>query len=347
MKINEVKRLLPKMLRTGLVPFLQGAPGIGKTEVVKQVAEEGGFPMFYLSIGQMPADGFLMAVPDMEKKLLDFFIPAVPPEEVRRRPWVFFLDEADKADPEVQDILLALLREKRLGPLHLGEVRFVLAGNSPENASDSQPFTAPLQGRVVQIPVEPASPSEWLSWIGQKYDNIPSWFVAFISQVPEKLWWTPAPPEEFQPYPSPSTWEEVLKWITAENPEGKLTDETILIAKGLVGRTAAQELGAFLNLKQNMFSYQQFKEAFQKGKVPQLTSTQAWYLMGELLRNVKKMGKQEILFAWKTFVQNRQVAIFTRLIRILVQRKSKAVDRILDIDEIREKVHEIVSWYRS
>ena len=350
MNIQECKHILPQVLEVGLVPFLQGAPGIGKTDIVKEVAKEmirkdelnkdgkpkKGWPLYYLSLAQLSRESFLMAVPDIKEKKLEFFLLGIPAE--RNKDWIFFLDEVDKSDLELQGLLLALLREKKLGSLDLGKVHFILAGNSPENSSDSQPFIAPLQSRIVQINVEPVQPADWLQWASQKY-TIPSWLYGFLSQIPSQLWYTPTPPEDFEPYPSPRGWEDALKYITKHNPQLPLQEDTFLIIKGTVGNLAAKELVKYTELQQNFFSWKQFKEYFSKKKIPQISGTQGWYLIGETIQNFEELTDEMIGFLHDVFVKNTQVALFARWFRML---KDEQKEKVLNVEKVFKTLEELV-----
>ena len=99
--------------------FLWGPPGIGKSEVVAEIAEEMGGYMIDLRLGQMdPTD--IRGIPFFHREAgkMDWAPPIDLPDEELASQYpivVLFMDEMNSAAPAVQAAAYQLVLNRRVG----------------------------------------------------------------------------------------------------------------------------------------------------------------------------------------------------------------------------------------
>lgn len=112
--------------------FIWGAPGIGKSALVEQFAEEIGLPCVSL-LGSQLAPEDIIGIPQINGDTSEF----LPPKMIARKdPYVLFLDELNACSQEVQKAFYSLIHERRIGEYHLPEGSIVVgAGNRAQDSA--------------------------------------------------------------------------------------------------------------------------------------------------------------------------------------------------------------------
>lgn len=136
--------------------MLWGPPGIGKSDMVRQVAERHGVPVIDLRLSQLePSD--LRGIPFRVEERVEWAIPALLPDSARHGArGILFLDEVNAAPPSVSAAAYQLILDRRLGEYQVpaGWAIFA-AGNRQGDRAVTYVMPAPLANRFAHLEVEP------------------------------------------------------------------------------------------------------------------------------------------------------------------------------------------------
>lgn len=159
--------------------MLVGRHGIGKSEILTDYYSQRGMKVVTLFLGQMADPGDLIGLPDKRGDKTEFLPPYWFPMD--GQPIVLFLDELNRARPEVLQTIMDLALNRKLAGRQLPEgSRIISAVNAGEEyqITDLDPA---LVSRFNIYNFLPTS-AEWLLWAEQH--KIDSRIVQFIQNEP-------------------------------------------------------------------------------------------------------------------------------------------------------------------
>ncbi len=209
--VREMTEIVKKYIRgshnLNFAIKILGHPGVGKSAVVKKIAEGENFYFIDTRLAfkeNVDLGGY--PVPDHNNKQMIYFRPKfIPPEKVPEGydGILWFLDESNRAHPTVIQTLFQIITEKRCGEHLLPEkTSIILAGNLGEE--DDTTITefddSALDGRLAIFHLKPSA-EDWLSWAAD--NNIHPSVIQYISTFPERLW------DEKNVNPNPRGWHQV------------------------------------------------------------------------------------------------------------------------------------------
>ncbi len=245
MKPLEAKLAVSHLIEQKVPLFLWGPPGIGKSSIVRQIAEERGIGFIDLRLSLLdPTD--LRGIPffDAAEKKALWAPPAFLPDG-REEEGILFLDELNTAAPTVQAAAYQLILDRRIGEYVLPEGwAIVAAGNRESDRGVVYRMPAPLANRFVHIEME-ADPAQWRRWaLEAGFDPA---IVGFVTARPDALFMFDAK-SAHRSFATPRSWEYVDK-ILKSTPEPELLMPLLagsvgeeLAAEFLSWRAAAEEL---------------------------------------------------------------------------------------------------------
>jgi hypothetical protein len=217
--------------------FLWGPPGIGKSELVADIAQELGGYMIDLRLGQMePTD--IRGIPFYNKDSgkMDWAEPVdLPtPEFASQYPIVvLFLDEMNSAAPSVQAAAYQLILNRRSGKYFLPDnVVMVAAGNRESDKGVTYRMPTPLANRFIhqEMRVDFASYQEWAV-----NNNIHKDVVGYLSFAKQDLY-DFDPKSASRAFATPRSWTFVSQILEDEDGD----DDTIMnLIAGTVGEGLA------------------------------------------------------------------------------------------------------------
>jgi hypothetical protein len=300
MYLNQFKRVARHYLDAGITVELKSAPGIGKSEtieqLVKEYSERDGF-QWGLSVAMLatytPPDllGYLMPdvrnveqiQPDGSKvlvptKMSSFTMPpwmisveGKPMNSYRRG--IVFLDEYDKADPDVKRASAEILLNGGVGPWQLNDgIGVIAASNRSEDRSGSTKSYDFVINRRGEIEIQP-DVNSWEDWAVR--NGVHPFFVAFAKSNVEVVF-SGKVPDKQGPFCTPRSLVNLSRLLapmaTSEGhfPIGSKDEELMLLelATGMVGAGAANQLVVWMKTRTEVPDFNEIVAKPDKVKVP-------------------------------------------------------------------------------
>ena len=186
----QTRKAILQAFKTKRPVFLWGPPGIGKSEVVADIAQEIGGHVIDLRMAQMePTD--IRGIPFFNKDInkMDWAPPVDLPDEELASQYptvVLFLDEMNSAPPAVQAAGYQLILNRRVGKYKLPDnVVIVAAGNRDSDKGVTYRMPMPLANRFIHLEMRPDFTS-WQTWAVTK--NIHKDVVGYLSFAKNDLY---------------------------------------------------------------------------------------------------------------------------------------------------------------
>lgn len=260
MKISQIPALVEAFYKARRVTGFFGAPGIGKTMLVRQGAEglskqlQAPVPVVELhlaSMSEVDVRGFL--VPVGQESLF-----TSPPfwREVQRSPrGILFLDEFPQAPHEVQKAVAPLLLDRCVGEYKLPDGwGVVVAGNRLSDNAGANSLLSHVLNRMAYVEVEP-EPEAWIAWAASRsFDPV---LLAFAKLRPAVVF-SNEPPADDTPWCSPRSLHAVDDLARVYGGvEAMLASESGRAATvGLIGGAGAAELTAIVSTAKLLPDYE-------------------------------------------------------------------------------------------
>jgi len=239
MRAKSLQESLEALVAQKVPAFIWGAPGIGKSSIVKSIAKEQGMECIDLRLALMdPTD--LKGIPfyDKESHSALWAPPAFLPTKGEG---ILFLDELNSAPPSVQASAYQLILDRKVGEYTLPDGwAIVAAGNREGDRGVTYRMPAPLANRFVHFELE-VSVEDWREWAySVAFDER---IIAYISYKNEHLFTFNAK-SDIKSFATPRSWEYV-NGILQTKLKGELLLETI---GATVGRDVAVSFVGFMKI---------------------------------------------------------------------------------------------------
>jgi hypothetical protein len=180
---EDLKTYLDQLITNNLKisTMIWGAPGIGKSSIVSQLATAHQLEFIDIRLSQLaPTD--LRGLPVAEDGISKWFPPEFLPQQGRG---ILFLDEINMAPPAMQGMAQQLILDRRVGSYVVPDQWFVwAAGNRKEDRAGVFEMPAPLANRFLHLQVEPDFESFKAYALGI---GIHEQIIAFLSFRPSLL----------------------------------------------------------------------------------------------------------------------------------------------------------------
>ena len=154
MNCEELKSYLDRIIANNIQisTMIWGAPGIGKSSVVSQLATEHQLEFIDIRLSQLaPTD--LRGLPVAENGISKWFPPEFLPTKGKG---ILFLDEINMAPPVMQGMAQQLILDRQVGSYIVPDGWFIwAAGNRKEDRAGVFDMPAPLANRFLHLQVEP------------------------------------------------------------------------------------------------------------------------------------------------------------------------------------------------
>ena len=272
--------------------LLQGEPGIGKSSLLRSIAESLGYEYAYIDVPNMDLGDIAMPVIDHDTKTTRYY-PNARFKVHEGKPVVIMLDEFSKGTDPVKNMLHPMLEKAnpRLGDvsLHDKNVVFMTGNLTTDGVGDS--LKAHSRNRIVPVTIRKPTAEEWIEWgIGK---GIEPEVLAWVNQYPHSLAsYTDAAqndnPYIYNPRKTQTAFVSPRSLETASNivRTRKLNDPDTVIAAltGAVGEAAARDMQAYIEFADQLPTWEATIKDPKNTKLPTSPGACAIVVFGAISR---------------------------------------------------------------
>lgn len=277
MRPSQIAAALEYLVDASQPVMLHGSPGVGKSDVVRQLAKKRNIDLIDLRLSQLdPVD--LRGVPsvDPKKKVTSWNTPSFLPTEGNG---ILFLDEINSAAQATQAAAYQLVLDRKLGDYVMPKGwAIIAAGNRTTDRAIVNQMSTALKNRFTHLNYE-VNNDDWCDWALRS--NIAIEVLGFIRFRPMLL-------NEFesrgdskeekkrlqtikdaQAFATPRSWE-FLSRVVQQKPDPSLEYE---LYSGIVGEGCAAEFVGYLKYYRNLPNLDALLMSPDKTKVPEEPAT--------------------------------------------------------------------------
>lgn len=299
-KIDTVSTVSPSRLKIAIAHsinrkrplFIWGPPGIGKSDIVAEVARSQGRPLIDIRLPLMePTD--MRGIPyladvkvydakgvlvkdeqgvQLTEKVFTWSNPSDLPTDPNSRALVFF-DEMSAAPPSVQVATYQIILNRRIGSYKMPEgVAIIAAGNRVKDKGVAYNMPLPLANRFSHLTLE-TNAADWTEWalLNRVHKDI----VGYLSFQPNDLY-NFNPGNESYAFATPRSWYFSSELLSDTLDNGDIVDTSMPddvlgdIIKGTIGEGPGVK---FMTYRKQAANLPNAKDIL-NGKVTKLTSKQ-------------------------------------------------------------------------
>lgn len=243
---SSAKKSIRKCINIQRPVFMWGPPGIGKSDIVKQIGAELGREVIDIRLSLWePTD--IKGIPYYSslENTMKWAAPSELPSLISSTA-ILFLDELNSAAPATQAAAFQLVLNRQVGTYVLPKgVSIVAAGNREADKGVTYRMPSPLANRFVHIELK-SDYSDWLSWA---VDNtVHEQVVGYVSFAKQDLY-DFDPKSSSRAFATPRSWSFVSELLKDDDlDDNTLTD----LVSGAVGDGVAVKFMAHRRVAKQM-----------------------------------------------------------------------------------------------
>ena len=290
--------MITAAIKAKVVPMIHGSPGIGKSQIVYQIAKTYNLLVIDIRLSQCdPTD--LAGFPTIAGGKADYVpmahfpiegdaMPINPETGERYAGWLLFLDESTSAPPAIQAAAYKLVLDRMVGSHRLHKkVAMVLAGNLETDGAIVHPMSTALQSRLVHLELV-VDHKEFLDWayVNGVYHRI----TDFVKFKPGMIY-TFSPEHTDKTYACPRTWafaDAILKVEKESSPD------LLPLLAGTISEGVAREFLGFCKVYDKIPKIEAIEANPTTVVVPQEPSI-IWALTGSIADNIHKGNASQLM----------------------------------------------------
>lgn len=237
--------VLRRTIPAALPVLLVGAPGVGKTALVAEIAAELGYPLVVSHpVTSDPTD--FRGLPWMTNGEASF-LPIgdlARLAELSGGPGIWLIDDLGQALGATQAAVMQLVHRdgRALNGFRLPEgVAVVACSNRAQDRAGVGVFLAPLVSRFTTVLTIEPEPISFVHW-AIRHGGFSPLVASFIRWKPEYLLDQTRPPHSLEQRCSPRSWEHVSNLLDLGFPRAELTE----LVQGAITPSVATEFLAYL-----------------------------------------------------------------------------------------------------
>ena len=302
----QLPSMISALMEVDLVPFIKGPPAIGKSDIVRQVANTYNLKVLDFRLSQadttdlngLPGytdDGMKATFKPMDTFPIEGDSLPIKADGTPYDGWLLFLDELNSAPLAVQAAAFKLVLDRQVGKHDLhSHVRIVAAGNREIDKAIVNRMSTPMQSRLAHFELE-VDHKAWLKWAGEA--DIDYRIMSFIGFKPEILY-NFKPDHNKETYASPRTWEFCNRLIKDKPTIGP---DMIPLIAAVIDEVAAREFWTYAKIFKSLVTIPEIIANPKKVPVPEdpgtiyaLTGSIGHHMKGEnadkLMEYVERLG---------------------------------------------------------
>ena len=240
------------MFTADLVPMITGSPGIGKSSIVKQIADKHNLELIVFTLSNRDSTdvtGIPTLNADRTRSSIappDYFPIEGDPLPEGKDGWIIFFDEIKDAEKLLQASVNQVILERTVGFKKLHTKTWVAAaGNFDTDNGAAEPLTTTMQSRMLHFILD-VDLEAWISWGTEK--EIDSRVLDYIQAKPDYLH-NFDPDHEDVTFSCPRTLEMLSKAI---KPLPVLDDSTLPLIVSAIGQTVGLDFKVFVDAMQSL-----------------------------------------------------------------------------------------------
>ena len=243
---NEAKTAIRKCMKKKRPVFMWGPPGIGKSDIIKQIGDEQEREVIDVRLSLWePTD--IKGIPyyNAQANTMMWAAPSELPSDPESTA-ILFLDELNSAAPATQAAAYQLILNRRVGTYHLPKgVVIVAAGNRETDKGVTYRMPAPLANRFLHLELR-TDFDDWLNWATS--NQIHEQVVGYLGFAKQDLY-DFDPKSSSRSFATPRSWSFVSELLDDDDvSDSTLTD----LVAGAVGEGLAVKFMAHRKVAKQM-----------------------------------------------------------------------------------------------
>ena len=243
---NDAKRSIRKCIKIQRPVFMWGPPGIGKSDIVKQIGDEQERNVIDVRLSLWePTD--IKGIPyyNSQANTMSWAAPSELPTDPEDTS-ILFLDELNSAAPATQAAAYQLILNRRVGTYVLPKgVSIVAAGNREADKGVTYRMPAPLANRFLHLELR-TDFEDWLNWA--TLNKVHEQVVGYLGFAKQDLY-DFDPKSSSRSFATPRSWSFVSDLLKDDDlSESTLTD----LVAGAVGEGLAVKFMAHRTVAKQM-----------------------------------------------------------------------------------------------
>jgi len=336
--------IIKQILKSGTAIGIFGASGIGKTQVILQIAKEEKKQCFFIHLARRSSSDFL--IPRLTEDGIEYLTSKQFKTIVKEGNAIIFFDEYDRADGQTRNAVLSLINERKFEDIILPEnVWIVLAGNAEHGTYTTSLDSAEItRVWLLNIDVNDLTKDHWYfkDWCKWATDNkIDGKILNFLMDNPQYLCMNQEEGVNEQ-FSCPRTWELLSKAMAQIKMEDFGNVLLFDMLKGFLGSKVAEKFAVYLT---TFAEVPEVDEVLSKKKKLQDNTTHKLVFVEKSFRYVKQ---KDNITAVVDFIKNE---LGLEYLYLLLQRivldadlKEKVFKKLLKDKELTKIVAEVSEW---
>jgi len=271
---EQLYKALIEDIKVGLTPMVVSSPGMGKSDIVRQIAKDHKLKVIDLRVSQCePVD--MQGFPAVDERgRMTFHIPEYFPIEGEDTPpegyegWLIFFDEFNSGNKQTEAACYKIILDKEVYKKKLHpRCAIIAAGNLTSDRAIVNNLSTATMSRLTHYKLQ-VEPRVWLDWAIK--NNIDERIISYIKYKPESLHMF-NPKSSESTFPAPRTWHFASRMIKGKDFNDSKVDKELMRIRlaGTIGEGAAVEFMAYSEIYQSLPTIEQILADPKKGwKVP-------------------------------------------------------------------------------